>query len=243
LYLRAASAYRPGGPNLLNETQIEGGALQYYKSDYLWNYEAGIKGSLWANRVDYTASVFHMVWTDIQQTETIDRFIVVANGAQAKSDGAQGSVVVKASENLTVSIKGAYVNGRFTADAPGLGAKNGDTLSYVPKTSIAALGDYRLGHLGSVTPTVGITYAYHSPQWSGYNFGANGSYRYSMPSYETLDLRAGLDWSRYSLVAHAVNITNRYGLTSAFPTYALNMPVGATVVQPRTFGLSLSARF
>jgi outer membrane receptor protein involved in Fe transport len=245
LYLRAASAYRPGGPNLLNETQIEGGALQYYKSDYLWNYEAGIKGNLWANRVDYTANVFHMVWTDIQQTESIDNFIVVANGAQAKSDGAQVSVGVKPSENLTVSVKAAYINGRFTADAPGLGAKDGDTLSYVPKTSVAALGDYRFGHVGAVVPTVGLTYAYHSPQWAEYNIPPPPAspYRYSMPSYETLDVRAGLEWSRYSFFARAVNVTNRYGLTNAFPTYALNTPVGATVVQPRTFGLSLSARF
>src|SRR5262249_40920669 len=76
-YLRAASAYRPGGTNVLNAIEIASGAKASYTSDTLWNYEIGIKGTLWNRFLTYSLDAFHMDWTDLQLTQSIDGFGVV----------------------------------------------------------------------------------------------------------------------------------------------------------------------
>jgi iron complex outermembrane recepter protein len=239
LYVRAASAYRPGGPNVLNDLEISGGALPAYKSDLLWNYEAGIKGSAWDHRINYTADGYHMVWSNIQLTETLNNFIVVANGSGAKSDGAEASLAIEPIEHLLINLKGAYTDARFTAAAPALGAVSGDPLPYAPKTMLAAIADYSFGKVADWTPTLGLTYAYHGADESAYSDGVT----YHIPSYETLDLRAGAAWNNYSVIVRAINVANEYGLTSVMTSSALHSPVEGTVIQPRTFELTLKARF
>jgi iron complex outermembrane recepter protein len=239
LYARAASAYRPGGPNVLNDLEIAGGALPAYRSDLLWNYEVGIKGAAWEHRINYTADAYHMVWTNIQLTETINNFIVVANGSGAKSDGAEGSLAIEPIERLSLNLKGAYTHARFTAAAPALGAVSGDPLPYAPKTMVAVITDYNFGKVRDWTPTVGLTYAYHGADESAYTDGVT----YHIPSYETLDLRAGASWNNYSVILRAINATDKYGLTSVTTSSALNSPVAGTVIQPRTVELTLKAHF
>lgn len=239
VYVRAASAYRPGGPNVLNDLEISGGAQPSYKSDLLWNYEAGVKGAAWDHRINYTADVYHMKWSDIQLTETINNFIVVANGSGAKSDGAEASLAIAPIEHLSVNLKGAYTDAKFTAAAPALGAVSGDSLPYSPKVMAAAIADYTFDKTGDWTPTAGLTYAYHGADESAYSNGVT----YHIPSYETLDLRAGVAWNNYSVILRAINVANKYGLTSVMTSPAFNSPVEGTVIQPRTVELTLKARF
>src|SRR5262249_3160295 len=66
LYARAASAYRPGGPNIVSPIQIAAGAPSTFGPDKLWNYEVGLKGSLWGQRIRYSADAYHMDWKDMQ---------------------------------------------------------------------------------------------------------------------------------------------------------------------------------
>jgi outer membrane receptor protein involved in Fe transport len=205
----------------------------------LWNYEAGLKGAAWNHRVNYTADVYHMVWSNIQLQDLIHGFSVVANGSGAKSDGAEASVAIEPIEHFSINLKGAYTDARFTAPAPALGAGSGDPLPYAPKTMIAAITDYNFDKVSDWTPTVGLTYAYHGADESAYSDGVT----YHIPSYETLDLRAGAAWDKYSVILRAINVTNAYGLTSVVTGNALNSPVQGTVIQPRTIEVTLKARF
>ena len=132
-----------------------------------------------------------------------------------------------------------YTDARFTAAAPALGAVSGDPLPYSPKTMVATIMDYNFGKIGDWTPTAGLTYAYHGADESAYSDGVT----YHIPSYETLDLRAGAAWNNYSVIVRAINVANEYGLTSVATSSALHSPVEGTVIQPRTFELTLKARF
>jgi len=239
LYVRAASGYRPGGPNVLNATEVAGGAQTAYKSDYLWNYEAGVKGTLPSGMGSYSASLFHLVWTDIQLSEQIGQFVVVGNGTHAKSDGVEAALHLRPIDNLAVSLSGAYVNARFTSDAPSLGATSGDPLPNVSKGSVASSVDYYFPKPNYVAPRVGLTYSYRSAQRSGYSNGLT----LPLHPYGILDFRAGFDWSRYSLLAKIDNITNKYGMNSIGIGGAANAPVGATIIRPRTYGITLQAKF
>jgi outer membrane receptor protein involved in Fe transport len=73
-----------------------------------------------------------------------------------------------------------------------------------------------------------------------------------LDGYATLDLRAGVNFGRYSLTAYVRNLIDSNGIVSAvgFPvTYATeiggaNRPAFvATSIPPRTMGATLSASF
>jgi outer membrane receptor protein involved in Fe transport len=69
--------------------------------------------------------------------------------------------------------------------------------------------------------------------------------RSEIPSYATLDLRAGITMSGWRIGAYAKNVTDELGILNAEPEaadgstgiYLLN------VVNPRTFGISVSHDF
>jgi outer membrane receptor protein involved in Fe transport len=244
LYARAASGYRPGGPNIVSPIQIAAGAPSTFGPDKLWNYEAGLKGSLWGDRIKYSADAYHMVWKDMQLNVIIHGGTVVANASSAKSDGVEASFQFAPIEGLTATINGAYTDARLTAPIGNpINAADGDRLPYAPKFSASALVDYRFGAVSGVIPRVGLTYAYHGAQTTAFTTGGQG---FTLPSYRTLNLRAGLDWSRYSINARIDNVTNKFALTDAVLTSAFQpsgSPVGGVVIKPRTVGLSLEARY
>jgi outer membrane receptor protein involved in Fe transport len=244
LYARAASGYRPGGPNIVSPIQVAAGAPSTFGPDKLWNYEAGLKGSLWGERIKYSADAYHMDWKDMQLNVIIHGGTVVVNASSAKSDGVEASLQFAPIDGLVASINGAYIDAKLTAPIGNpVNVADGARLPYAPKVSVSAIVDYRFGGLKGVVPRVGLTYAYHGAQNTALTTSGQG---FTLPSYGTLDLRAGLDWSRYSINARIDNVTNRFALTDAVLTSAFQpsgSPVGGVVVKPRTVGLSLEARY
>ena len=239
VYARAASAYRPGGSQAINDLEIAAGLKPTYDPDRLWNYEVGVKGSGWDQRVTYSADVFHMVWTDIQLQVLVNGFSGIANAASAKSDGAEAAIQIVPIDGLTINVKGAYTDAKITSDVPSLGYVNGDALPYAPKITAASLIDYRMSVVNGLTPRVGLTYAYHGSFETTFSSGV----RYNLPSYSTLDLRGGVDWSKYSLIARVDNVANKYALTDAGTATTTGSPAFGIVIKPRTFGISLEAHF
>lgn len=240
LYVRSASAYRPGGPNIVNAVEVAAKAPVTFGPDKLWNYEGGLKGSLWSQRINYSADIYHMDWSNIQLDVSTNAGLFVTNASSAKSNGAEAAVQIVPHDRLSVSLKVAYTDAKLTAPvAAPVNAASGDRLPYSPKLNAAALVDYRVAALGAVVPTVGFTYAYRGSVASSFTNGAS----FTLPSYDTLDLRVGLDWSRYTLIARVDNVTNKYGLTDVGATSAAGTPIAGIVIKPRTFGLSFAAKF
>jgi iron complex outermembrane receptor protein len=242
LYIRAASGYRPGGSFVPPPgVDIPG----TYGPDHLWNYEAGIKGSLMDQRIAYSADVFHMVWTDLQlQFISPKGLQYPGNVGSAKSDGAEGSLRFMPVEGLTASLNAAYTKAKITADVASVNAVSGEPLPYSPKFTGAAIVDYRFPTSHGITPTAGVTYAYHgssNTNFAGAQVAATSVYE--LASYATLSLRAGIDWSNYSVVFRVDNVTNKYGLSYAAASLAQQSPLIGYVIQPRTVGLSIKARY
>jgi hypothetical protein len=68
--------------------------------------------------------------------------------------------------------------------------------------------------------------------------------RLTIDSYETLELRAGVDFSRFILTVYAKNVTDSDGLIDAgeFQTRPGNL-VSASPLQPRTIGATVGFSF
>ena len=245
IYARVAKGFRPGGPNVLAPGAPP--ELATYGSDSLISYELGVKAETVDRSFSIDIAAFHIDWKDIQVFGQVNDFGVNFNGGKAKSDGLEFTTTLRPAGGLTFSLNGAYTNARLKDDTPPLvGGLAGDRLPYTPKYSIGANADYEWELGGDAKASVGASVRSLSKQPAGFDLAfrtANGRQRY-LPAYEVVDLRAGVDFGKYSLELYAKNLADSEGKTSL--EAPANVPLGAAgtaVIRPRTFGVTLTAGF
>jgi len=245
IYARAASGYRPGGPNNFLPASYAAGAPLSFKSDKLWNYEAGIKGSLFDRLVTYEASVYHMNWSDVQVSQSFPLAgggsdVGVGNAGKAKSDGAEVSITAQPSDQVSFGVNASYNHARITVDAPRVGAVSGDALPYAPEFAANVFADFRPRITDSINGLLGATYTFRGSQKAGFR---NSPTPDTLSSYGTLDLRAGLEWDRYRLDFTVDNVTNADDVTFVYGSNYKGGPLSGYTLRPRTFGLALEVKF
>lgn len=247
-YLRAATGYRPGGP----QTNINPppGAPKFYDPDKVTNYEAGVKGYGFDRRLSFDVSVYHVDWKDIQLNGLYNGVVLTGNGGTAKINGIEGAADYDFRNGLTVGGNFGYNRTKLTqvegVTATAIGAVTGDELPGGPRWTGAAYADYSWGLSDGVTATVGATVRYQGTKQSTYSVVTGSSVPHTVPDYATADLRAGVNWNRYALEARVNNVTdvNGYNGYSTARLY-VGQPVSssASLIRPRTFVLQVSARF
>lgn len=248
LYARVAKGFRPGGPNALAPGAPA--AARSYNSDSVVNYEVGFKAQTADRRASIDIDVFHIDWSRIQLLTTIQTatgpFSFNGNGGSAKSDGVEFTGTVRPTTGLDVSLNGALTNARLTSDAPAASGLAGDKLPFVPRYSLALNGDYHWTIGSDIKPFVGASLRFLSKQAGPFDAQYRATYgrRAEVPSYEVIDLQAGVEFGRYTVEVYARNLNNADGKTSVtalggFP----NGAIGTGMIRPRTVGLSLTAGF
>lgn len=246
LYARAAKGYRPGGPNMLPIPLVPGVPTEF-ADDSTMSYEAGVKAKTADNSFSIDASAFYIDWTDIQLFQVVNSTGVNTNGGTAVSKGFEVSATLRPTAGLEFTANGSYTDAYLTEDAGALvGGFKGDRLPYVPKVAVNLSGDYRWALAGDTEAFVGGTVSLVGPQSPDFDFSyrtANGRQR-RIPSYETVDLRAGVDFGRVSVEAFARNLTNSRGIVNmaGFGTLP-NGAISTVLIRPRSFGLSLALSY
>ena len=247
-YVRAASSYQPGSgqwaslPSVLQQYHLP----LTYQPDYMWNYEVGAKGSLWDQKITYTADAFRMVWTDLQVVACRPLYCLIENVGSAKSDGIETSWKFNLTKGLSVGLNGAYINARITSDVPDLNAVSGQPMPGSPKFNGSGRIDYRVPLVNDYSFFAGATYAYHGVSNSAFQgsvFNNGNAPVFRLPAYSTLDLRLGIDWSHYSAYLRVNNLTNEYGVAAIGPGNEAGFPLSGTLITPRTFSVGFSADF
>jgi outer membrane receptor protein involved in Fe transport len=259
LYARVATGFRPGGPNV-EPVGAPSTIPKTYNPDSLIDYELGAKSDLPDENLSFDADVFLINWTDIQLLTEVDNTGVNANGGTARSEGAEADVTWMPIDRLTFSLNGAFTDAYLTQNTNLLfvdGLK-GNPLPWSPRWSGTLDGDYEFQSIGDWTPYVGAALHYIGSRDSTFNgLLVQGAYgfsqsQYKMPSYNTLDLRVGVNWSRWSIELYAKNLNDAKGIT-AFSPYGTSAasfsppgPVGAanvSLIEPRIVGIVLRGSF
>lgn len=238
LYLRVASGYRPGGPNV-----IVLGVPPTVDADKLTNYEAGIKTALFDNRGLVNLSAFFIDWTDIQQIQGFGGVSGGVNAGDAESQGFELESMVFAGEGLRLGLNAAYTDATLTSNPAGLDNSLGVQLPNVPEWSGSLTVDYDFSLAGR-DAHVGGGWRYVGEQESQI-VTDTGNLSWQRPSYDVLDLNAGVSFERFTLRLFATNLTDERGYTGGGTIVdGLNIPVriDANVLQPRTVGLSVDYR-
>ncbi len=248
LYARVAKGFRPGGPNALGPGAPA--SARSYQSDETINYEAGFKAETLDRKLSIDLSVYHIDWSRIQLLTSIQTaggpFNYNGNGGTAKSDGAELTLVARPTPGLVVSANGAYTNARLTSDAPAAGGLTGDRLPFTPEYSASVNADYRWNLSGSTEAFFGGSLRFLSKQVGGFDQTYRATYgrRANIPSYDVVDLRAGVDFGRATVDVFVKNATNAGGISSLGPLgqYPAGA-IGTGLIAPRTIGASLTANF
>lgn len=247
LYARVAKGFRPGGPNAL-ALNAPPGTPTSYDSDSIVSYEVGFKGENAARSVGLDMAVFHIDWKDIQLFARVNGVGINANASGAESDGIEAALTFRPTDRLRLSLNGAYTDAKLTEDTDLLlvGGRDGDRLPFTPETSYALNGDYEWPIGGERTAYVGASFSRLSKVPGSFDAGftaASGRQRF-LPSYETLDVRAGIEFGAVIVEAFGRNLTNDEGKTSSDSTAAAPLGAIATgVIRPRSFGVALTAEF
>ncbi|MBS0365247.1 MAG: TonB-dependent receptor [Proteobacteria bacterium] len=245
-YIRVASGFRPGGPTGLTTTSVYAGAPSTYGPDTLTSYELGYKASFPQQRMTLDLSAFDVEWSKMQVLSEIGGFIITGNGSDARSNGFEAAWTWKPLAGLSLAANAAYTHAYLTTDAPGIGGRKGDELPDVPKFSANVSADYDFPISSVLNGSVGASFSYTGERTAEFVAGlpANMS-RTVMPEYHLLDLRAGVDYRNLSVRAYLKNATNEYGIIHVTSEVidGFSPPLAAAVIQPRTFGLSISYRY
>jgi len=245
LYARVAKGFRPGGPNVL----APGAPAEFrtYASDSLVSYELGVKAETADRSFAIDAAGFYIDWDDIQVYGVVNNFGFNSNGGKARSQGFEFTATLRPTRGWSTSVNGAYTDAKLRDDTPAaVGGLDGDRLPYTPKYTIALNSDYEWDIGGDREAFLGGSIRTLSRQAASYNAtlrAANGR-QPTVPSYTVVDLRAGVDFGRFSVELYAKNLSDSDGKTSLDLGAPPNVPLGqasAGVIRPRTFGVTLGA--
>ena len=243
-YIRVATGFRPGGPNVL-PPGTPPGTPGSYDSDELTNYELGLKTGSDDGRFTFDVAAFFLDWEDIQLFAVVNDVGINANGGTAESQGLEFTATMRPTDGLSLAFTGAYTDAQLTEDTdPVVGGLDGDPLPYVPEWSLGLGGDYEWSVFGDSTAYVGGLVSYVGDRTADFsNRDINGNIR-EADAYTTVDLRTGFLMDNWSVELYAKNVTDEEGINDiSMPGFYPNGAVAIGVTRPRTVGLALGVRF
>jgi iron complex outermembrane recepter protein len=253
VYGRIATGYRPGGPNDLPPS-APASIQREYQADQTTNYELGLRSELLDKRLSVDVAVFLVDWKKIQLFEEVQvagqaPFGINANGGTARSKGLEWTLAATPLTGLTFTLTGAYVDAYLTSPAPDAGGNDGDQLPYVPKWSTSLDGAYTWRAFGDYNAFAGATWSYIGSRFNDLSAiqVATGAFepepRPDLASYSTVNLRAGLETDRCTFELYAKNVGDTRGIAYYVNSGTPNYGGALAYVQPRTFGVVVTARF
>jgi iron complex outermembrane receptor protein len=122
---------------------------------------------------------------------------------------------------------------------PDAGVKDGDRLLDVPEVTANTTLTYRYPLAGTLNLIARVNNSYVD-SIQDITFARN-----TLPSYDLVDTRFGVETDRWSVVAFVDNLTNKKALLSDTGALSANVPIFDRVAtnQPRTIGADLSYKF
>ena len=151
LYGMAASGFRSGGVNLANAIVTGGTVIGRpedipYKSDNIWNYEGGVKATLMDGRMTLNASLFRILWSDLQLNirEPASDTNITGNIGKATITGVdiQGRWIVNDNWGMAFNLGLKNPIAAEDFEGPGYAIEDGDDLPGSSKINASAYFDY-----------------------------------------------------------------------------------------------------
>ncbi len=220
--------------------------------EYVNSYEAGLKSTFFNNRIQFNESLF---WSDVSnfQATVFDSNLnttYIANAGNVRSRGAEFEARAVPLNGLSTSFAVTYDDATYqhleATSCPYLYSDktscnlSGEPLAGVSRWAISASADYSYPVTEDYEIYTGGNYLYRSSYYSQFNDD-----QYSrIPGYGVLNLHLGFrpETARWDVELWSNNISNKRYFAVLSPTSSTGI-VGATLGDPRTYGLTLKLKY
>lgn len=248
IYITYTRGFRAGG---VNAQKLPTTVSQTFNPEYSNNYELGYKVFTAKNKVSISAAAFLIQWKDLQFFNLVAPFTYAReNVGNAQSAGAELEI-------SAIPVKGLQLDGSFGFNKT---KYNGFDLKRVNfstgEESTTAIGDNKLSNAPSHTIFVGAQYEYAvSKRLKAVVRGEVrniGKYytdiqnSIQQPAYTLFNTRVGCSLDKFSLFFWIQNLSNErylaYGNPDSSPEFG-SRSRAVRMAQPRTLGITLSAKF
>ncbi|MDR7333607.1 TonB-dependent receptor [Roseateles asaccharophilus] len=245
VYFRAASGYRPGGPNspaIDANGQVIPGTPTTFGHDTLWSYELGYKADLLDKRLNLEAALFNIDWKDLQQPKAVGASTIVVNAGKARVRGLELAARYKVDAHWNLEGSLAWTDPKLTEDAPALGPAG----SRMPNTARLAftLGARYAFDLAGHPSYAGLNLRRVGQRNAGFDSAGSSVPNFSQPGYTLVDAQWGWEIGRWQLATFVRNLTDKRAILGADTALtAFGLPLNVTTVAPRTLGANLTLNF
>jgi outer membrane receptor protein involved in Fe transport len=240
VYARAASGFRPGGPNFV---LAPGLGNPTFNPDRLWSYELGEKATFLNKRAMLNFDVYDILWKDIQVTVNNGGVNQLENAGVARVTGAELQFNYRVWSAVTLGGSAAYTDARLTSTAPVIGVdRAGVRLPLSPRFNFALIGSYDFNILDGYTGTFTATDRWVGERNAGFGSAISPQYRLASYNITDLDLTVSAPHGlQYRIFLR--NIFDRVAEVSASVLaneYNPASPVPVVLAQPRTIGVAMN---
>jgi iron complex outermembrane receptor protein len=263
LYVNVARGYKAGSfPSL---PAISYRSYLPVTQEGLLDYEVGFKTKFFDHKLGVNGAAFYYDYTNKQLlTKILDPLVhttqALANIPKSQVKGAELEVTAVPIEGLHLSSGLTYLDAIITnyvgINAAGVSTDfAGSPIPFTPKWQYVLSADYDIPTTSSkIQPFIGVTLTGRTGTTSivgsaigtsilpGYHSAVPLANIYSIPSYNVLDLRAGLEApdGTWRAMVWAKNVTNTYYWNNVIPAYeAVTRYAG----QPQTYGVTFNYKF
>jgi len=203
-------------------------------------YEAGLKTSWLDNRVRANAAIFKTKYSDMQVQQVLGTAIGFGNAGRATIDGAELEVEALILPELRLDLGIGALDPRYDSYAncaPGVPSCSGNQIIAAPDWT-GNVGLEYTHPLGEAALIARVDYNFQSPVY----FDAMNSKAYESDARGLVNLRAGVDFGKYSVTMWAKNLTDDTYIVYSDNRSTIGVPQTTAYGAPRTFGATLTAR-
>ncbi len=240
---RRAGGFNTGGPiGVVFATAPDApGMHRRFAPDQIWNYEGGLKSSLWDGRITLHTALFYDVWNNIQTDQYLASGLSYTdNAGDGVNAGSESELTIRPSEHLTLEGNALFDHPELNHPRPGFITQ--------PKTGLPGVPDISGGGRAS----------YSAALWADWAWRLSAEAQYVGRSHVTFDptlapvmggywlgsLSAQVKGPRWTLSAFLINPTNEGGNTFSYGNpFSFRQISEATPQRPRTLRVTLSAAF
>jgi outer membrane receptor protein involved in Fe transport len=241
VYGTVSKGFRPGGPNSpIPVPPCASAAPTQFGPDSVWNYELGEKLRFFDSRISVNGAIYYEDWTNVQQQVAPScGFKFTANAGKAKVYGAELELAVVLMPGLVLSQNAGYTHATNSTTLPAAGVVAGQRLLDVPEVTANTALSFKQPLANDMNFVSRLTNSYVSGI-QDITFTRN-----SLPAYDLVGLRAGVETGRWSAFLFADNLTNKMALLSDTGALSANISILNRVAtnQPRTIGVDLNIKF
>ena len=258
VYATYSEGFRPGGVNRVDP-------VPPYEADYVDNYEVGWKTSWADNRLRFNGALFYEEWKDFQYSFLGPNSVtVIVNAGNAEITGLEADLTWAATDNLTLSLAGAWIDAELTEDYCGVfdadlnpgcidgdgnaapvQAPDGQQLPVTPEFKGNMIARYEF-NLGTFDAYLQGAAAYIGKRWADLRTEQRDVLG-EISDYTIANFTAGIGKDGYTLELFVNNAFDEEGQVDRWAQCdALVCGLSGTYItptQPRTIGIKFGQRF